>query len=889
MKETEKIERRKNSFGLSDTQAIESRQRYGENVLKAAKKKSFMRSFLENLGDPVIRILLCALAVNVIFLFGDGDWYETAGIAISVFLATFISTLSEYGSREAFEKLSRESSSGSCTVRRVEDGSGRVRLCEIPVSEVVVGDMVVLSPGVKIPADGRLTSGRIGVDQSGLTGESRPVYKTPDGRFAEDASHSGSLFGGCTVLSGEGEMEVCRVGDSTMLGGISREIQTETRKSPLKLRLTTLAKQISVIGYIAAALCALAYLFNVLVVESGFDTAVMAERMSYVGFLAGELIHALTLGLTVVVMAVPEGLPMMIAVVLSSNIKRMVRDNVLVRKPVGIEAAGSMNILFTDKTGTLTEGRMTVGGVVLGDGSRLSVPELEGRGGSIFELYRLFCLYGGGDPTARVGNPTELAMAESGARFKRVGGYGVVERLPFDSARKYSGIRLSGKQDITLIKGAPEIILPCTAEYLTPSGEKVRLDRKAAERFLSECSTDGWRVLMLAVGSKGMSSPREFGKLTLVGAVLLADRPRPEAARSVSELHGAGIQVVMITGDSKGTAVAVAKACGIVNTGSDVCLSGKELARMSDGEVRELLPRLRVVARALPSDKSRLVRLAQENGLVVGMTGDGVNDAPALKTADVGFAMGGGTQVAKEAGDIIILDNNLASIVKAVLYGRNIFKSIRKFIVLQLTVNLCAVGVTMIGPFIGIDSPVTVIQMLWINIVMDTLGGIAFAGEPPMPSCMKERPKQRDEKILNKYMINQIALLGSFTLGAGIFFLKSPSVVSHFRGGEGSLHHLTAFFAFFIFSGVFNCFNARTDSPDLFSGLSGNKWFILIMAAVLTVQIGFVYFGGSALRTVPLTPSELLRAVLPALLVFPADMLRKLLWRLFGGGAGGKY
>ena len=394
---------------------------------------------------------------------------------------------------------------------------------------------------------------------------------------------------------------------------------------------------------------------------------------------------------------------------------------------------------------------------------------------------------------------------------------------------------------------------------------------------------------MLTTGERGIRTLRELGELTLVGAVLLADPPRAEAARSVAELHGAGIQVVMITGDNKGTAIAVARACGIVNGGSDLCLTGKEMAEISDDELRAMLPRLRVVARALPSDKSRLVRLAQESGLVVGMTGDGVNDAPALKTADVGFSMGSGTQVAKEAGDIIILDNNLASIVKAVLYGRNIFKSIRKFIVLQLTVNLCAVGVTMIGPFIGIDSPVTVIQMLWINIIMDTLGGIAFAGEPPMPSCMKERPKKRDEKILNRYMVNQIAILGAFTLAVCVAFLKHPSFTSAFRGGEGSPHHLTAFFAFFIFAGVFNCFGARTDSVRLFSGLSKNRAFIFIMTAVAILQIAFVYFGGNVLRTVPLSPAELKSALLPALLVFPAELVRKLLWRLFARKNRGRY
>jgi calcium-translocating P-type ATPase len=367
---------------------------------------------------------------------------------------------------------------------------------------------------------------------------------------------------------------------------------------------------------------------------------------------------------------------------------------------------------------------------------------------------------------------------------------------------------------------------------------------------------------------------------------MIADKPRREAPSAVEELRGAGIQVVMITGDNKDTAMAVARRCGILKSSSDVCLTSREMSKMSDSEISELLPRIRVVARALPTDKSRLVRISQQKGLVVGMTGDGVNDAPALKAADVGFAMGSGTQVAKDAGDVIILDNNLASIVKAVLYGRNIFKSIRKFIVLQLTVNLCAVGVTMIGPFIGVESPVTVVQMLWINVIMDTLGGIAFAGEPALSVYMKEKPKRRDEAILNGYMINQIASLGSFTVAACVLFLKLPSVFDSFDGGFGGAKHLTAFFAFFIFAGVFNCFNARTDSLRMLQGLGKNKGFIFIMLAVLTIQIGFVYLGGSVLRTVPLGAGELWRTMSLALLVFPADLLRKIILRLSGESGG---
>jgi magnesium-transporting ATPase (P-type) len=293
-----------------------------------------------------------------------------------------------------------------------------------------------------------------------------------------------------------------------------------------------------------------------------------------------------------------------------------------------------------------------------------------------------------------------------------------------------------------------------------------------------------------------------------------------------------------------------------------------------------------VLARALPSDKSRLVRIAQEAGLVAGMTGDGINDAPALRRADIGFSMGCGTQVAKEAGDIIILDNNLASVAKAVLYGRNIFKSIRKFITLQLTMNFCAVGVSMIGPFIGVDAPVTVVQMLWINIIMDTLGGLAFAGERALPSCMKERPKRRDEPILNGYMINEIVFLGGFTVALLIAFLKLPQIVSKFRTAPDNIFLLTAFFALFIFSSVFNCFNARTDRLRLLAGIGGNRAFIFIMLSVLAVQLVFVYLGGSVLRTVPLNAGELLFTMLMSLLVFPAEFVRKLLWRFLSGRKG---
>ena len=342
----------------------------------------------------------------------------------------------------------------------------------------------------------------------------------------------------------------------------------------------------------------------------------------------------------------------------------------------------------------------------------------------------------------------------------------------------------------------------------------------------------------------------------------------------------------MITGDNRETALHIATECGILRRERNRVLTADELALISDAELKEILPRLCVVARALPNDKSRLVRVAQELDLVVGMTGDGINDAPALKRADVGFAMGSGTQVAKDAGDIIILDNNLASIARAVLYGRTVFKSIRKFISLQLMMNLSAVGVSVICPFLGFEAPVTVVQMLWINIIMDTLGGLAFAGEAPLTSYMEEKPKRRDEPILCGYMINEILFGGGFTVALCIAFLKMPRITSLFRASSDNIYLLTGFFALFIFASVFNCFNARTDRLKLLSGITKNKGFILIMAAVLAVQILFVYLGGAVLRTSPLTLSELGITAALALLVFPAELVRKLAWRLFFGKKG---
>ncbi len=875
--------------GLTAAEVEQARASYGSNELTPHQKSSFWRQFFSNFGDPIIKILLAALAVNLLFLFHHFDWYESAGIAIAIFLATFVSTLSEYGSETAFEKLQEESARMTCRVRR----EGLV--LEIPVGEVVAGDLVLLQAGERIPADGILTAGSLAVDQSALNGETKEAAKRAGDGSSDprDLLAADRLFRGSVVCSGDGVLWVRQVGDATFYGGLAREIQEETRESPLKVRLAGLAKTISRIGYAAAVVVALADLFHSFVLDAAWVGATPSV-------IIGHILHAITLAITVVVVAVPEGLPMMITVVLSSNMRRMLKDHVLVRKLVGIETSGSLNILFTDKTGTLTKGQLTVSRFLAGDGTASeTAADLRRRRG----LWRWVELSGtcnsesqispgkGKSQRAVGGNATDRALMTyllplTNQRDRPR----ILERVTFDSARKFSAVRIAGagvpgERPVTLVKGAPEKILSACTRYMDENGEIRPLgDRRRLEDGWSAMTKQAMRVLALAISDTSVDESGVFSSLILIGLVGIRDEIRPEARQSVARVQGAGVQVVMITGDNRDTASAIAREAGLLmpRDGEEAVLTGGELAALSDDQVKRRLPALRVVARALPSDKSRLVRLAQEMGLVAGMTGDGINDAPALKKADVGFAMGSGTEVAKEAGDIVILDDNIASISRAILYGRTIFKSIRKFIIFQLTMNLCAVGISIIGPFIGIDTPVTVIQMLWVNIIMDTLAGLAFAGEPPLEEYMEEPPKRRDEPVLNRYMLHQILCMGLFTVGLCVLFLKLPAVRLWFRYANNPIYFMTAFFALFIFAGIFNSFNARTHRLNLFSHLLRNPAFMVIMAAVVVIQLLLIYFGGMLFRTAGLTGGELRRVMAIALLVIPADLLRKLVLRVCG-------
>ena len=862
--------------GLSEEEVLESREKNGSNIITNKKRNTFLEMFIQSLGDPIIRILIIALGIKLVFLIKDFDWYETVGIVIAIFLASFISTISEYGSEKAFEKLQEDASKIKCRVRR----NGKIK--EITIDDVVVGDMVLLEAGDKVPADGILIDGDLLVDESSLNGETREIRKEAL-KSNQIVSEKNMVFRGTVIYGKSGIMKITKVGDNTFYGKIAQELQESTPDSPLKIRLRHLAGIISKIGYVGAFLVSLSYLFSMIVIRNNFDINLIKETVTNFPLMTGYILYALTLSVTIIVVAVPEGLPMMITLVLSSNMKKMLKSNVMVRKMTGIETAGSLNILFTDKTGTLTKGKMEML-YFMGNDFKKYHKESELKKYSKYYsiikksiIYNNASTYTSDNKTIVGGNITDRAILKF-IEYDKNSNIKIIDTVPFDSKNKYSLSLIDDRGKLALIKGAPEKILSSCTYYYDNNGEIKRLlNTKSIELKLKEETSKGARIIAFAT-----SKTKELRNLTLVGFALIKDDVRKEAIEGLKLIDKAHIQTVMITGDNKDTAYAIGKEVGIIKNSSDIILTSEELNKLNDEELKQILPNLRIVARSLPQDKSRLIKISQEKDLVVGMTGDGVNDAPALKRADVGFSMGSGTEVAKEASDIIILDDNLYSISQAILFGRTIFKSIRKFIIFQLTVNICAVSLSIIGPFIGIETPVTVIQMLWINMVMDTFAGLAFSFEPPLNEYMDEYPKDKNEPIINKYMWHEIIFTGAYSSLLCILFLKLPIISAIFRDGDNNKYLMSAFFGLFIFIGIFNCFNARTHRLNLFAHLYKNKQFIAVISFIVLVQILLIYYGGNLFRTVGLNFKEFQFMILLAFSVIPVDWFRKIYLRTKG-------
>lgn len=852
--------------GLNEEQVVVNRKKYGTNAISSKKQNSFMKLFIETLADPIIKILLIALAIKTIFLFHDFDWFETIGIVIAILVASLISAISEYGSESAFERLQEESSKINCKVKRNN------KIVEVSIDDVVVDDIVLLQSGDKIPADGIIISGEIDVDESSLNGETIEIVK--------NANTDNKVYRGTVVYSKEALMQTKAVGEATFYGKMTQELQEKNPDSPLKLRLRKLAGTISIIGYISAALVSFSYLFSEIVVQNNFVIENIIKTLTNFPLMFKYILYALTLSVTIIVVAVPEGLPMMITLVLSSNMKKMLKNNVLVRKLVGIETAGSLNILFTDKTGTLTKGKLEVASLLTGDKKEFTHEKELSSYTNYNKNLKYACVYNNSSyfddnhhPVG--GNITDRAILDF-IKSPIIGNVKKLKSVPFDSTKKYSSTILNLDNPTNYIKGAPEKLLPLCTTYLSIDGNKKTLvSTDAIMTDIKNKTSNGIRAILLAYNDN--YHYEELNRLTLIAILYLKDEIRKEAIDGIELVKNAGIQTVMITGDSKETALSVAKEINLITSEDDIAITSKELEGLSDEEVKKILPNLRVVARSLPQDKSRLVRISEGLGLVTGMTGDGVNDAPALKKADVGFAMGSGSEVCKEAGDIVILDDNFLSITKAILFGRTIFKSIRKFIIFQLTINLCAVSLSIVGPFIGVETPVTIVQMLWINMIMDTLAGIAFSYEPPLKSYMYEKPKKKEEAIINKYMYGEILFTGIYSSLLCLIFLTSNSLKSLYRYDPNDKYFMTAFFALFIFMGIFNSFNARTTRINILSNITKNKAFLIVTLIIIIVQLYLIYYGGELFRAFGLTLKEIQITILLAATVIPIDWIRKII------------
>lgn len=865
--------------GLTAAEVEESRKKHGANSIPEAEPETFWQLFLEGFQDPMIRIL-CVIAVIMfgMFLVGESDWYEPVGTIIAILLVNFVSARTGVANDRAYRDL--KASQKKDTVKARREGVIKV----IPADEVVVGDVILLQSGDKILADGILAQGALSVDNSALNGEAEECPKTeaPDG-FAIPETITGdtfvdahSLFRGATVLDGEGYMIVQKVGLDTMMGKMAKDMEDKEPDSPLKVKLNKLAGQISVFGYIGAIIIALAYFIHFVMLAGGLSAYLATGGLS----ILGDVMNAIAIAITIIVCAVPEGLPLVIALVLMQNTGKLLKVNVLVRKSIGIETAGSLNILFSDKTGTITKGQLEVVEFFDGCGRTTDI----NTAAAMREALHLSIGKNTGalfDDQHHVvgGNMTDQALLKflGEDAFHALAARDDCEigaQQDFNSANKFSQAYLPG-QGRTFYKGAPERLLAKAKKCLDTQGNEVDIDETALGQKIDDLANRAMRVLAFGYSREKLVRDEIHDDLVLIGLVGIRDDVRPEAREAIEEVQKAGIQVVMITGDRRETAMAIAREANLYHGGDELVLTSAELAEMSDDEVKKIIPRIRVISRALPTDKSRMVRLCQEMNLVVGMTGDGVNDSPALKRADVGFAMGSGTEVAKEAGKLVILDDNFNSIKNAIWYGRTLYINILKFCKMQLVINLAAVFVSAISPFIGIESPLKVTHLLWINLCMDSLASLMFAGEPALKKYMRMKPRRRDESIISRPMAIQIVIMSIWLTILSLVWFKVPFFRACF---VTEAQWYTGFFCMFVFAFMVNAFNVRSDGLNVFEHIGENKRFIHIWLAIMAVQVLLVSIGGvigEVFSCVRFGLDGWIAVCLMALTMYPVDLIRK--------------
>ncbi|SEK66044.1 calcium-translocating P-type ATPase, PMCA-type [Ruminococcus albus] len=893
--------------GLTSQQVEESRAKNGSNAIPEAEPTTFLKEFLETFGDPMIKILLAIAALMIIMAFaGLAEPYEPIGTIVAVLIVAFVSAKTNVASDQKYIELKESAEKDKC--KAIRDGATNV----IEVDEVVTGDLILLQSGDKIPADGVLVHGNIKVDNSALNGEAEeckktaaaPGFEMPTDITGDTFVDEHSLFRGAVCIDGEGYLDVRQVGLKTMMGKMAEEMNEDEPDSPLKVKLAKLANQISVFGYVSAIVIAIVYIIY-FIIKAGGPADFFALGAPAV---IKKIVEGVSIAIIIVVCAVPEGLPLMISLVLMQNTSKMLDHNVLVRKAVGIETAGSLNVLFSDKTGTITKGKLEVVEFFTADGEVIPNDKLAGCK-KVKELLDISIgkntqsLFDGNHNVIG-GNFTDQALMHfiGEADFNALKDnkeYEVTTYQGFNSANKFSQSRIDnlGK---TFYKGAPERLLAKATKYLDADGNIKDIDMDKLNAKIDALANKAMRVLSFGYSEKPLVENQINDDVVIIGLVGIRDDVRAEAKEAIKEVKEAGIQVVMITGDRLETAKAIAKDAGLIQSDDEVALSSAELNKMSDEELKAIIPKIRVIARALPTDKSRMVRLCQEMNLVVGMTGDGVNDSPALKKADVGFAMGSGTEAAKEAGEIVILDDNFKSIKDAILYGRTIYRNILKFCKFQLVINVAAVLVSAFGPFFGIEEPLKVTHLLFVNLVMDGLGAIMLGNEPALEKYMREKPRRRDESIISKPMAVQIGVMGAWlTIMSFLFFLLPAAgnsvgdVMKDLSKGllcqnffDGDVDKLkTGYFVLFIVSALANGFNVRDEKFGIFKGLNLNPGFLRVMCAIIAVQAVIVNCGliplapfqwlGKMFSCVPFGITGWVVVVLMAITMIPVDLIRK--------------
>ena len=805
--------------GLTAAQVLQSRLEHGENVLTPPKQQSKWRLYLEKYEDPMVRILLVAALVSLALSFVKQDFVETLGIIAAIILATTVGFYFECDAARRFSILTQMGEEQSVKVMR--DG----RLQEIPRREIVVGDIVIVETGDEVPADGKLLEATdLQVDESSLTGELLTNKEPhPLQRDGKEAYPKDLLLRSSMVMAGRGCYQVTAVGDETEIGHVARQATEITGvKTPLNIQLDRLAKLISKVGSAIACTSFLLFLGHDILTNTLWQTD------DYLG-MAEVVLKYFMMAVTLIVMAVPEGLPMAVTLALALNMRRMLKSNNLVRKLQASETMGAVTVICTDKTGTLTQNRMTVSDVKC-------LTEDIRKDSDFFKAIALNTT-----ATHEVGNPTEQALlrwlVSQGVDYQQIRhDHPISSQEPFSTERKYMTTTVG---DTTYIKGAPEIV--------TAMCELTKEQQQQTDSQLKEWQQHAMRTLAIARDK------------TLLGIVAISDPLREEVPSAIRQCEQAGIEVKIVTGDTTETALEIARQAGIIESSSTVApskcdivlsMTGVEFAAMSDEEALKVVGDLKVMSRARPTDKQRLVALLQRRGEVVAVTGDGTNDAPALNRAHVGLSLGSGTSVAKQASDITLIDDSFHSIAQAVMWGRSLYKNIQRFIFFQLIVNVTALLLVLFGSFVGTELPLTITQILWINLIMDTFAAMALASLPPSREVMQEKPRSKDAFIINKDMMRGIGVIG------GLFFLGMFAMLWYFERIKGvDPQELTIFFCIFVMLQWWNLFNARTlgSHHSAFRRLWACQGFLLVLALVLVGQWLIVTYGGQMFRTEPLS------------------------------------